>query len=256
MSPSTITLLLAATSFQVLRSSGRRTARTASLFVRTSSPSRSLILGSEPPCLQLAISALVPTAPPANTTPRAVCVCLSRLHQRTRALRGHPVAVAAVCARRSAPRRQPRARHGSARPASRRTRGSSSSACSRHRRDSRPGSRRSECSRSGQDPRRRSRGRRPSCRARRRRRPRVRGQKRLLDPEVLRHLLGEPLGRGVEGRGLHPEHALGRPRSGARAARPSDRVRATADPRRTHRGGETAHRRTPDCRPRHRSASS
>ena len=43
-----------------------------SLFVRTSSPSRSEIRGSPPPCLQFASSWFVPSAPAATTTPRAV----------------------------------------------------------------------------------------------------------------------------------------------------------------------------------------
>ncbi len=46
-------------------------AQTASAFVRTPWPSRSLIAGSEPRSRQLASSRLVPIAPAAKTTPRA-----------------------------------------------------------------------------------------------------------------------------------------------------------------------------------------
>ena len=52
-------------------SSGAVTAITDSLFVRTSSPSRSEIRGSEPRCLQSRSSLFVPSAPAAITIPRA-----------------------------------------------------------------------------------------------------------------------------------------------------------------------------------------
>ena len=66
-------LALIATSLAGLSlSSGRVTARIDSLLVRTSSPRRSLMPGSEPPCLHLASRRLVPSAPADTTTPRVV----------------------------------------------------------------------------------------------------------------------------------------------------------------------------------------
>ena len=53
---------------------GSVTATIASEFVRTSSPRRSESRGSEPASLDAASSRLVPSAPPATTTPRAVNV--------------------------------------------------------------------------------------------------------------------------------------------------------------------------------------
>src|SRR5215204_7153848 len=50
------------------------TALIDSLFVRTSSPSRGEIRGSDPRCRQFASSLLVPSAPAAKTTPRTVRV--------------------------------------------------------------------------------------------------------------------------------------------------------------------------------------
>ena len=66
---------------------GSVTARIASEFVRTSSPSRSLSFGSEPLSLHVARSRFVPSAPAATTTPRAVWVrrCL-RTHAPERSL--------------------------------------------------------------------------------------------------------------------------------------------------------------------------
>ena len=66
--------LMATSAHGFLASSGSVTARIDSLFVRTSSPRRSLMLGSEPLCLSVASSSPVPSAPPAKTTPRAVKV--------------------------------------------------------------------------------------------------------------------------------------------------------------------------------------
>ncbi len=62
-------------------SRGSVTARMASEFVRTSSPSRSESRGSEPRSLQPASSLLVPSGPAATTTPRAVWVRRSRRNQ-------------------------------------------------------------------------------------------------------------------------------------------------------------------------------
>ena len=55
-------------------SSGAVTAITDSLFVRTSSPSRSEIAGREPRCLQSRSSLFVPRAPAATTIPRVLIV--------------------------------------------------------------------------------------------------------------------------------------------------------------------------------------
>ena len=68
-------LELIATDLAKSRSSpGAVTALIDSLFVRTRSPSRAERFGSEPLWRQLASSLLVPSAPAATTTPRAVSV--------------------------------------------------------------------------------------------------------------------------------------------------------------------------------------
>ncbi len=68
-------LELIATDFAKSRSSlGAVTALIDSLLVRTRSPSREEIRGSEPRWRQSASSLLVPSAPAAMTTPRAVSV--------------------------------------------------------------------------------------------------------------------------------------------------------------------------------------
>jgi hypothetical protein len=61
--------------------SGSVTARIASEFVRTSSPSRAETRGSEPCSRHAASSRFVPSAPAATTTPRAVSTCRSRRSQ-------------------------------------------------------------------------------------------------------------------------------------------------------------------------------
>jgi len=60
---------------------GSVTARIASELVRTSSPSRSEMRGSEPDSFVRPSSRLVPSAPAATTTPRAVWVRRSRCSQ-------------------------------------------------------------------------------------------------------------------------------------------------------------------------------
>jgi hypothetical protein len=77
--PSGWTLAVIATSAR--RSASRRlavTATIASLLVRTSSPSRSERRGSEPRSLSWRSRRLVPSAPPATTTPRVRCSWLLR----------------------------------------------------------------------------------------------------------------------------------------------------------------------------------
>ena len=69
------------------RSSGVVTAVIDSLLVRTNWPSRSEIRGSAPSLLHCARRWLVPSAPAATTTPRAVCVRRSlRIQEPVRSL--------------------------------------------------------------------------------------------------------------------------------------------------------------------------
>ena len=67
-------------------SSGAVTAWIDSELVRTTAPMWSESRGSEPPCLQLASSWLVPSAPAATTTPLAVRVAGARNQAPERSL--------------------------------------------------------------------------------------------------------------------------------------------------------------------------
>ena len=199
------------------------TARSASLFVRTSSPRRSESRGSEPLSLQRRSSRLVPSAPAATTTPRARSACAARGEPGARAL-----------ARRPRSRREP-----SPAPSGRTSidralgldldaallgepevvldeRVLRAVAAADH------AGAAADAARARRAPRRRSTGRGRSCPARRRTRRRVGRRVGVADAQLARRPRGAAgRRRSSTGSSVDAEHALGRRRSAARARAPS-----------------------------------